>query len=227
MIFHVLGPLGSHSSTGAVVDFGTRKAGTVLGVLLLHPNARVRTDELVRATWPEHAVPAAAKANRKTYVYRLRCVLPPFGDGSRVGDPLAVTGALRDAVAGRCAEAVAAHQLGVDRRDARALLENLVDHHLVNGSAVVRSGFRLAGFSDTGSAKWPLPRELLGAAPAVTTGPGGGAVLRAAATTHAAITSAAAELSHVGARHGVRLERLVGRHASAVAATLPVEGGSL
>lgn len=84
MIFHVLGPLEAHSSTGAVVDFGTRKAGTVLGVLLLHPNAWVRTDELVRATWPEHAVPAAAKANLKTYVSQLRCVLPPFGDGSRV-----------------------------------------------------------------------------------------------------------------------------------------------
>jgi hypothetical protein len=65
MIFHVLGSLEGHSSTGAVVDLGTREAGTVPGVLLLHPNARVRTDELVHATWPE---PAAAKANLKTYV---------------------------------------------------------------------------------------------------------------------------------------------------------------
>ncbi|SDK01612.1 DNA-binding transcriptional activator of the SARP family [Lentzea albidocapillata subsp. violacea] len=84
MIFHVLGPLEAHSSTGAVVDLGTRKAGTVLGVLLLHPNAWVRTDELISATWQEHAVPAAAKANLKTYVSQLRRTLPPFGEGNRI-----------------------------------------------------------------------------------------------------------------------------------------------
>jgi DNA-binding SARP family transcriptional activator len=84
MIFHVLGPLEAHSSTGAVVDLGTRKAGTVLGVLLLHPNAWVRTEELVSATWQEQAVPAAAKANLKTYVSQLRRALPPFGDGNRI-----------------------------------------------------------------------------------------------------------------------------------------------
>lgn len=84
MIFHVLGPLEAHSSTGAVVDLGTRKAGTVLGVLLLHPNAWVRTDELLSATWQEQAVPAAAKANLKTYVSQLRRALPPFGDGNRI-----------------------------------------------------------------------------------------------------------------------------------------------
>ncbi len=99
--------------------------------------------------------------------------------------------------------------------------------------SVVQSGFRLAGFGGIGDARWPLLRELLDAAPgvaltaAVTTGPDGGAVLRIATTTHAAITTAAAELSHVCARRGVRLERLDGRHASAVAATLPIGGGSL
>ncbi|NGY65162.1 hypothetical protein G7043_40285 [Lentzea sp. NEAU-D13] len=84
MIFHVLGPLEAHSSTGAVVDLGTRKAGTVLGVLLLHPNAWVRTDEVLSATWQEQAVPAEAKANLKTYVSQLRRALPPFGDGNRI-----------------------------------------------------------------------------------------------------------------------------------------------
>lgn len=84
MIFHVLGPLETHSSAGAVVDLGTRKAGTVLGVLLLHPNRWVRTEDLVSATWQEHAAPAAAKANLKTYVSQLRRALPPFGAGNRI-----------------------------------------------------------------------------------------------------------------------------------------------
>ncbi|SEQ81182.1 hypothetical protein SAMN05216188_105194 [Lentzea xinjiangensis] len=82
MIFHVLGPLEAHSSTGAVVEPGTREAGAVPGVLLLHLNARMRTDELASATWPEHAVPAV-EPNLK-YVSQLVCALPPFGDGNRV-----------------------------------------------------------------------------------------------------------------------------------------------
>lgn len=84
MIFHVLGPLEAHSSTGAVLDLGTRKAGKVLGVLLLHPNAWVRTGELVHATWPEQAAPASAEANLKTYVSQLRRALPSFDGGNRI-----------------------------------------------------------------------------------------------------------------------------------------------
>ncbi len=185
MIFHVLCPLEAHSSTGAVVDLGTREAGTVPGVLLLHPNARARTDELVRPRWPEHAAAAGAKADLKTYVSQLRCALPPFGAGNRTGRG----GLDSDRAAEPAADAL-----------------------------VLWRGRPFEG----------LERELLDAAPgvaltaAVTTGPGGGAVLRIAA-----ITTAAAELPHAGARRGARLERLDGRHASAVAATLPIGGGSL
>lgn len=85
MIFHVLGPIEVHSSTGAVLELGARKSGTVLGVLLLHPNAWVRTDELVAATWQEPAVPVSAEANLKTYVSQLRRELPPDRIEARPG----------------------------------------------------------------------------------------------------------------------------------------------
>lgn len=179
MIFHLPGRIEAHPSTGAVVNVGTQEAGTVLRVLSLHPNAWVRADELIRATWQEHAVPAAAKANPKTCLSQLSCALPPSGDANRVE---ARSGAYRVCV-------------GRDELDAGQL-----DDLFWRAGSVVRPGFRLT-----------------------TAGPGGGAVLRIAATGHAVITGAAAGLSHVG----VRWERLDGRHASASADTSPFEGGSL
>jgi hypothetical protein len=92
--------------------------------------------------------------------------------------------------------------------------------------SVVQSGFRLAGFAG----KWPLLCSLLDAAPGValtasaTTGGDGGALIRVAATSHTAIGDAALELAHICGPRGVRLERLDGRHARAVAATLPIGG---
>jgi DNA-binding SARP family transcriptional activator len=130
MIFHVLGPLEAHSSAGAVLDLGTRKAGTVLGVLLLHPNAWVRTSELVRTTWQEQAVPASADANLKTYVSQLRRALPSFGEGNRIE---ARAGAYRlrvgrgeldaDRAGELLADARSAIELG-DHGQAAALLED-------------------------------------------------------------------------------------------------------
>ncbi|WP_170068058.1 AfsR/SARP family transcriptional regulator [Lentzea guizhouensis] len=379
MTFHVPGPLEAHTATDAVVELGTRKAGTVLAVLLLHPNAWLRTDEIVRATWPEHAVPAAAKANLTTYVSQLRCVLPSFGSGNRIearsgayrlrvgrgevdsdrafelaaaaraamsaGDHGAALVFLEDALAlwrgrpfegadvadvvGRLdglrldlVEGLAEAQLALGRRgEALAALRELTVQDPLREGAWTLLGRTLVATGRRGGAVaacraagcWPtssggagpelagrsgwvrelpadvavlaggrrssprccpraagwlgsvgavvgqrggvlapdpwcspvsgspgstgrrldLAAELLDAAPgvaltaAVTTEPAGGAALRVAATTHAAITAAAAELTHVAAHRGVRLERLDGRHASAVAATLPIGGGSL
>jgi hypothetical protein len=99
--------------------------------------------------------------------------------------------------------------------------------------SVVQSGFRLAGFDGLGAGKWPLLCSLLDAAPgvaltaSVTTGGEGGALMRIAATSHTAVGDAALELAHICGPRGVRLERLDGRHARAVAATLPIGGESL
>lgn len=99
--------------------------------------------------------------------------------------------------------------------------------------SVVQSGFRLTGFAGLGEHRWPLLRDLLDAAPgvalttSVTTGPDTAAVLRIAATSHTAVTTAAADLAHVCGPRGVRLDRLDGRHARAVAATLPIGGEPL
>lgn len=115
MIFHVLGPLEAHSSTGAVLDLGTRKSGTVLGMLLLHPNAWVRAGELIAATWQEQAVPASAEANLKTYVSQLRRALPSFGGGNRIeGRP----GAYRLRVGPGEVDADRAGELAARARDA-------------------------------------------------------------------------------------------------------------
>ncbi|WP_196777987.1 AfsR/SARP family transcriptional regulator [Lentzea aerocolonigenes] len=118
MIFHVLGPLEVHTSTGAVLELGTRKSGTVLGVLLLHHNAWVRTDELVAATWQEQAVPASAEANVKTYVSQLRRELP--GDNRIEAKP----GAYRLRVAPGELDADRARELAVLVRDAIAQGDN-------------------------------------------------------------------------------------------------------
>lgn len=99
--------------------------------------------------------------------------------------------------------------------------------------SVIQAGFRLAGFDQLRHDRWPLLEELLSAAPGValtatvTTGAHSVAVLRIAGTNQSAVNAAAAELAHIGGHRGVRLERLDGRHARAVAATLPIGGGSL
>ncbi|RBM22247.1 hypothetical protein DI005_06975 [Prauserella sp. PE36] len=77
MLFRVLGPLEVHGRDGEVHRLGHGKAATVLATLLLHPNAWVSSAELIDATWHEAAAPpASAEANLKTYVWRLRRLLP-------------------------------------------------------------------------------------------------------------------------------------------------------
>ncbi|MCO1582055.1 NACHT domain-containing protein [Crossiella sp. SN42] len=75
-IFHILGPVEARDPAGAVLELGARKPVTVLATLLLHPNAWVRVDRLIESTWHEQAVPASAEANLKTYICRLRRLLP-------------------------------------------------------------------------------------------------------------------------------------------------------
>jgi DNA-binding SARP family transcriptional activator len=48
----------------------------VLATLLLEPNAWVPIDRLAEAVWPEADAPVSAVANLKTYVWRLRGLLP-------------------------------------------------------------------------------------------------------------------------------------------------------
>jgi DNA-binding SARP family transcriptional activator len=76
VLFHVLGPLEARGHEGAVLELGAGKLATVLANLLLHPNAWVRADQLIEATWHEQVAPASAEANLKTYVSNLRRVLP-------------------------------------------------------------------------------------------------------------------------------------------------------
>jgi DNA-binding SARP family transcriptional activator len=76
VLFHVLGPLEARGHEGAVLELGAGKPATVLATLLLHPNAWVRADQLIEATWHEQVAPASAEANLKTYVSNLRRVLP-------------------------------------------------------------------------------------------------------------------------------------------------------
>ncbi|GAA0522844.1 hypothetical protein GCM10011581_38550 [Saccharopolyspora subtropica] len=84
MIFHVLGPLEVHDPDGGVYRLGRGKIAAVLATLLLHPNAWVSSTELIDATWHETAMPASAEANLKTYVWRLRRMLPAAGGQPRI-----------------------------------------------------------------------------------------------------------------------------------------------
>jgi DNA-binding SARP family transcriptional activator len=83
MLFHLLGPLEIHNGA-AVIRPGAGKASTVLALLLLHRNVWVPVDRLIETAWPEHAAPPSAEANLKTYVWQLRRMLPPCGDGPRI-----------------------------------------------------------------------------------------------------------------------------------------------
>lgn len=84
---------------------------------------------------------------------------------------------------------------------------------------VVQSCFRLHG-----PVTQQILHRLLAAAPTVAITASSAGVLRIAALTPAATDAAATELTYLGDRLGVRLERLDGAHAPAVAATLPIGG---
>lgn len=83
VLFHVLGPLEVHGDTGAGRHV-TGKPAILLATLLLQPNAWVAAEELVDVIWPERAMPPSAKANLKTYVWRLRRLLPDHHGGPRI-----------------------------------------------------------------------------------------------------------------------------------------------
>lgn len=76
MLFHVLGPFEVRGREGGAVRLGASKPATVLATLLLQPNAWVGVDQLIARTWQEAAIPHSAEANLKTYVWRLRGILP-------------------------------------------------------------------------------------------------------------------------------------------------------
>ncbi|GAB3465143.1 BTAD domain-containing putative transcriptional regulator [Actinophytocola sediminis] len=75
MRFHVLGPLEVTTATGAPVELSAGKPSTLLGVLLLHANSWINTDDLIDAIWQQKAAPASALRNLRSYVWRLRQLL--------------------------------------------------------------------------------------------------------------------------------------------------------
>ncbi|MGW0521063.1 type VII secretion protein EccE [Crossiella sp. NPDC003009] len=114
--------------------------------------------------------------------------------------------------------------------------ETREDWRFWRAGAVTQAGFRLAGYAQLSTVdRGPLLQRLLAAAPgvaitvAVTTGEDRepAAVLRIAATTGAVVDAAATDLTYLGERFGVRLERLDGQHARALAATMPIGGNPL
>ncbi|MEE6258193.1 AfsR/SARP family transcriptional regulator [Plantactinospora sonchi] len=82
VLFHVLGPIEVHSRPGH--RLGAGKPARVLATLLSQPNAWVTVDQLRETTWQEQDAPESAEANLKTYVWRLRRILPGFADGPRI-----------------------------------------------------------------------------------------------------------------------------------------------
>lgn len=82
VLFHVLGPLEVHSGAGR--QLGRGKPATLLATLLVQPNRWVPVNHLIETTWQEQAAPASAEANLKTYVWRLRRLLPGHDGGSRI-----------------------------------------------------------------------------------------------------------------------------------------------
>jgi DNA-binding SARP family transcriptional activator/DNA-binding CsgD family transcriptional regulator len=75
MRFHVLGPVEVTTATGTPVELSAGKPTTLLGVLLLHANSWINTDDLIDAIWHEKAAPASALRNLRSYVWRLRQLL--------------------------------------------------------------------------------------------------------------------------------------------------------
>jgi predicted ATPase/DNA-binding SARP family transcriptional activator len=81
--FRILGPLEVTAEDGAPVAVGGPKPRALLVELLLHRGAVVPTDQLVDAVWGDDPPPNAAVALR-AYVSRLRSVLPPLAEGTRL-----------------------------------------------------------------------------------------------------------------------------------------------
>jgi DNA-binding SARP family transcriptional activator len=72
--FQVLGPVTAFDPSGAAVPLRAAKTRMLLGVLLVHANARVPADSLFAVLWPA-GPPRSARANLQTYVSDLRRLL--------------------------------------------------------------------------------------------------------------------------------------------------------
>ncbi|MBK1789078.1 hypothetical protein [Prauserella cavernicola] len=98
---------------------------------------------------------------------------------------------------------------------------------------VTQAGIRVTGLAARpGREGLPVLESLVASVPAVACtaaldcAPGAPAVLRLAATTEHAVDAAVDQLARMAPALGVALERLDGRHAPALAATLPIGGSS-
>ena len=76
VIFCVLGPLEVRGPAGERIELGAPKPVALLVTLLAAANQWVSADRLIAAIWPEHDAPPSADRNLKTYVWRLRKLLP-------------------------------------------------------------------------------------------------------------------------------------------------------
>lgn len=84
MLFQVLGPVTACDGNGRAIELGPGKLVLVLASLLLHAGDWVPVDELVDTTWAGRRPPPSAEANLKTYIWRLRRMLPADGGESRI-----------------------------------------------------------------------------------------------------------------------------------------------
>ncbi|WP_410631135.1 BTAD domain-containing putative transcriptional regulator [Amycolatopsis sp. cmx-4-83] len=84
MLFQVLGPVAARDGDGRAIELGPGKPVLVLAGLLLRAGDWVPVDELIDTTWAGRRPPPSAEANLKTYIWRLRRVLPADGPESRI-----------------------------------------------------------------------------------------------------------------------------------------------
>ncbi|MGW3993160.1 BTAD domain-containing putative transcriptional regulator [Amycolatopsis sp. NPDC004772] len=84
VLFQVLGPLEVRGPDGLACGLAGGKPVAVLAALLVQPDEWVAVDRLLETTWQEQEAPASAEANLKTYVWRLRRLLPGHDGGARI-----------------------------------------------------------------------------------------------------------------------------------------------
>jgi DNA-binding SARP family transcriptional activator len=84
VLFQVLGPVAARDADGRAIELGPGKPVLVLASLLLRAGDWVSVDELIDTTWAGRRPPPSAEANLKTYIWRLRRVLPAPAAGSRI-----------------------------------------------------------------------------------------------------------------------------------------------
>ncbi|MEV4348281.1 BTAD domain-containing putative transcriptional regulator [Actinoplanes sp. NPDC049596] len=121
MLFHVLGPIEVHATGAHLAVPG--KPAVVLTTLLLHRNAWVSLDELAEQVWPHGRAPLSAVANLRTYVWRVRRLLPEPGRLDRLGDTYRLRAQPDEVDAGRAARVLAEASRTADPAQALSMVD--------------------------------------------------------------------------------------------------------